>query len=1542
MEFAGAVARNIASEIVDRTVNRLINQIKYAVNYGSRVERLEDLVNHLKCVRERVQYSVDAAKMNLEEIRNDVEYWLISVDRTIKEVMRIMAEKEEMAKKKCLCPNAKSRYRLGKKAEQEAMAIAELLECGSFDRVSYRAPLPEINFAPSRNFEAFESRSLVFNNIMGALKDDSLSIIGVYGMGGVGKTTLVKEVAMQAAEGKLFDSIVMAAVSHIPDIQKIQDQIAEELGLKLEERSVVVRAGWLRLRLKKEKKILVILDDIWARLDLMAVGIPFGDEHAGCKILLTSRNLDVLHDMDAPTFFEVDVLKEEEAWSLFKKMAGDSVESPEFRFTAKEITKRCAGLPISITTVARALRNKGLFEWMDALRQLKRSSLRTMGMQAELSSSVELSYEFLESEEVKQTFLLCSLLGHHAAIQDLLKYTMGLGLFSGLNTVEETRNRLLTVVRKLKASSLLHDSYTNDRFDMHDLIYDVARSIASRDNNVFALKPEDVLTDWPDRECQGISLQYATVMELPDELKCPRLTFFYMGNKNPSLKMPPDFFKEMKNLRVLVLTKMHFSSLPSSICLLTDLCSLCLDQCVLGNIAMVIGKLKNLETLSLLRSDIEALPSEIGLLFKLKLLDLTGCTQLKVIPSNVLSRLSRLEELYLGDSFVQWRTGRHDEQRSYASLTEFRHLLHLSTLEVHIRDDRIMPKDLFLTNLVRYKVFIGDVWDWSGKFEYSSVLKLKLNTSINLLPGVKILLKNTKDLYLDELKGVKNVLYELNEDGFPRLKNLHAQNNLEILYIVNTMERHPVEAFPLLESLFLHNLINLEKICHGQLGGGSFRQLRKIKVRCCGRLMNLLSVSMVKGLHQLQELEVTDCKIMMELVCREREGEISEIEATAEIKFPQLRFLTIQHLPKLISLCSDEKRLSTSQQGKVQLTSGTRSRTISLFDEKVVFCKLEYLKLCALNIQILWHDRLPEVSSSVENLTTLVVDGCNNLKYLFSSFTVKVFVQLKNLEISGCESLEEVIVTEESSSMILLTKLVSLSLHDIPKLKRFCFGNCVEFPILRELRIRNCPLLNVFIPSSVIGSTSDERVEGNISREYVYTDTPPLFDDQVAFPSLEKLIIIDLRNLKKIWHSKCKSNSFSELKYLEVGSCEELKNIFPIEMLARLQKLNELHIYNCDSLEVIVEPHEVNAGESDVAISTQSIVAETATKFVFQSVAYLQLYMLPKLRSFYPKLHATGWPSLQKIQVCGCDKVHIFASEILGFQKAHEERHLEMSVQKPLFWVDKATFPFLQELWLEQNAVMKEIWRGQLTANQYFPRLNVLKLIRLPKESTILSSCFLSFSKIPKLIVSDAPSSEIFHWEGFAGEKKHAWTLDQISELSLSKLPELTHLWMERFQHRLLFRNLKTLKILGCGRLRNLVPSSVAFENLTTLEVSKCHGFINLITPSTARSMVQITIMSITDCKLIEEIIACEGDELMNGIAFPKLKYLELQHLPSLTSFYTGNSTFHLPSSVELIVRECPKLENFSKGESRAEMLERIHLTEENSRTKDLHMKKVC
>lgn len=110
---------------------------------------------------------------------------------------------------------------------------------------------------------------------MDALNDPDVDLVGVYGMPGVGKSTLLVKIAEQLKPAGMFDVVVLALLSPNSTPREIQGKIADGLHFKLDAATDTRRANRLRKRLEKEKKILIILDDTWEELKLQDVGIPW-------------------------------------------------------------------------------------------------------------------------------------------------------------------------------------------------------------------------------------------------------------------------------------------------------------------------------------------------------------------------------------------------------------------------------------------------------------------------------------------------------------------------------------------------------------------------------------------------------------------------------------------------------------------------------------------------------------------------------------------------------------------------------------------------------------------------------------------------------------------------------------------------------------------------------------------------------------------------------------------------------------------------------------------------------------------------------------------------------------------------------------------------------------------------------------------------------------------------------------------------------------------------------------------------------------------
>ncbi|XP_048319924.2 disease resistance protein At4g27190 isoform X1 [Ziziphus jujuba] len=1525
MEFLSIIVGKIA----DYTIEPVARQVGYVRKLKTNVENLKDEVDKLVDAKERVQHSVDEALRKCHKIHADVEKWLKKVNEMIAEASEFL-EDENQVKKECLfglCPNLISRYRPSRKAIKLAQKVVEIPKGGAFSSVSYTTPPEDIWTSSVGYYQAFESRLLVVTKIMKELTDSNNHRIGVYGMAGVGKTTLVKEIAMRAEEQKLF-KVAKVEVRQDTDLNRIQKEIAEKFGLELNENLTIAgRARLLTDYIKKNKNVLVILDDVWEMLELEKLGLPFGI----CKVLLTSRRRDLLSsEFGTQKEFLLKVLKEEESWSLFENIVADDVKDLDIRDTAIQVSKRCAGLPILVVTLAKALRGKSLHSWKDALRLQKMCEGKEI--QEKAYSGIEWSYNHLEGEEVKSLFLIFGMLGQHNFFYDLLKYTKGmdLSLFEGINTMEEAHSRLHSLVDKLKDSCLLLDTADREWIEMHDLIRDVAIKIASRDQCFLSLVDGDEFNDWPNKvfleKCTLISFDRINIPKLPEQLECPKLQLFQLCPTKKLLPIPHNFFKEMKELKVLDLTKICMQSLPPSIHFLKNLQTLCLDQCELRNIAMV-GELRSLEILSFVGSKFKLLPKEIGQLTRLRVLDLRVCSQLEVIHPNVLSSLTKLEELRMNNNFIEWEIEdvSNISERSNASLSELKHLSNLTRLDANVKELSI---NCFSEKLVNFKICIGDVWNWFVKYETSNTLKLKLSQTNQLDKGLQTLMKKSEELYLDVLDGATDIVDQLDADGFPRLKYLHVQNNPEILQIVNCWSSSPI-AFPNLGSLSLCNLVSLESICSGQLPCGSFKHLTNIEVKKCPKLKNLFSFSTVLHFLQLQEIKVVDCNNMKVIV--DKKEEHFEAQVNDCIEYFQLQSLTLQSLPNFTCFVSNNNRNIT--RFKEIIPNDETADAMELFNhkEQVAFPKL------------------------VENLTSLIVDGCGGLRFL-SSFSMAInFVQLKKLRICRCQNMVEIISTEEYNGIeekILdntFPKLESLELDTLANLETFCSSaTYLKFSCLNSLIIKDCTKLGPFILDRMSKSIRDASVHY-------------LFDEKVGFPCLEELVIKGLHKLTTLWHTQLDPNSFCKLREIFVEDCQSLIHVLVPRILKRLESsVQVLNIRNCDSLEAVFNVKETD----DALLSPQlalifscrnpcevqivncrslknvfpafiarhrnleklqklkiqncemleQIVGEEVgvegeaitPKFVFPSAKYVFLYNLPQLRSFYPGIHTSKWPSLIHFGVYKCDKLEMLAAESSCFQRHHQ---LDMPTYNQVFFLyEKDSFSNLEALVLD----IKETSCGSLPVVDFF-KIKYLVLYYQHITSAVPPSVlFRKCRNLETLDVNDGNFEEIYIHEGsLDGEKHLDGTLTSLKHLKIFGMNKLKHVWKDN-SHLAgpVFPNLETLAVDDCPRLKNIVSPAISFRNIVELQVTNCDGMKHLITYSVAKSVINLKKMTVQNCQRMIEIVASDDDQGdgENEITFSRLEYLELSDLPNLKGFCSRNYNVIFPFFMTVSVSRCIKM----------------------------------
>ncbi|XP_054780668.1 uncharacterized protein LOC129288205 isoform X2 [Prosopis cineraria] len=1485
MEILGA----IAGEIAKYTLKPIVRQVGYLFFYKDNFKELKNQVEKLGTAKERIVHEVEAERRNGREIEPDVEEWLNKANDTLEKAKRL-CEDPRCVKAECsgwCLPNLISRHQLSRNAKKTVENVAEVLTHGKFDRIGHLPRLPTIT---TRDNVKLGSRNLMKERILSVLKDLKVSRIGVYGLSGVGKTTLASEIVAQVKDDKLFDEVVMVTVSQPVDIEGILDQMADQLGLRFEEKSPIGKASRLRARIKQDNAILIILDDIYEELDLAKLGIPSLDNHKlgistqdsykGCKLLLTSRNENILQKNATQENFRLEELNNEESLELFQMTNDVGVE---LRDIATEVVKSCAGLPVLIVAMAKLLKNKEIHQWKNALDELKRVNSGIVG--EKIFPPLKYMYDCLQDDGAKQVFLLCGVYGTSILVGDLLKYVIGLDVFKYIKTIDGVRNKLQTVIDDLKASCfLLHSDAIARVIKMHDLLREVAISIASGDQHVFTMNVP--FQDWPGEDffkrCTWINLYRCCIQTLPEKLDCPSLKFLHLNSKdNPSLEIPNSFFGGMRNLEVLDLTGMMISSLPTSLATLTELKTLCLDQCSLKVMAGI-GALKNLEILSFIRSSMEEFPSEIGQLTHLRMLDLSG-SGIEVIPPNVVSKLTTLEELYMGNASVKWEAKSPTKQNKNASLAELTHLTGMSTLEIQA-ETWILLRDIVFEKLERYKIVIGDKWDWRNDNNTLRLLKLKLHTCYQSEHGIKTLMESVEDLYLEEVNGISNVLLQLNGKGFPQLKHLHIQNNGEIQCIINSTGRNQTNIilFPKLETLILHNLSMMKEICDGPLRVDSFRKLRVMKLKSCEQLKYVFLNSMVKNFSQLVEIEVSECHSMENIVSLES---INSGMIINKAEFIQLRHLALQYLPAMVSFCCSD--IPTS-----------------FFDAKVSLSNLETLKLSSINLEKIWDDHQHSTATSFRNLVNLIVKDCGSLKYLFSPFMVENLENLKRLEISKCHAMEEIMAIEVSNNEITLAqdqagfpKLEEIIINDMKNLKRAWH---YQFGRSKTMEVNKCEKLETVFPSGsmleALRSLETLRVKDCASVEEIFElTTADGMHAQEVTAQLKNLEISGLPEMKRIWSKDPQGLvRFSNLELVDIAGCYKLEYIFPFSIAKDLPQLQHLRLVLCKIKEVV---------------SKKDGSLDETTIFELTHLTSLVLGYLPKLKGFYAGVHTLECQSLVRLQVLDCPHLKVFNPRANRCRQSFADDRFHFSMQQYLFTVNEEVTGNLDSLYLQY-------WDANVILHHQVPSYRKLKHLWIFAFQDDQASALLRFLKnvpsLERLNVSFSSTKEIFYDELLTHEEERNKINTRLKALRLQRSPKLQNLCREGSQIHPVLEVLEVLMVEECSSLRNLVPSSATFYHLTYLVVIQCNSLKSLMTSSTAGSLFNLQRMKIEECDSLEEIVTEEVDGAKNEIAFNSLLSLELNYLPRLRGFSSSKCPFKFPWLERFVVSQCPQMQIFS------------------------------
>ncbi|KAG5224789.1 disease resistance protein [Salix suchowensis] len=225
------------------------------------------------------------------------------------------------------------------------------------------------------------------------MESQATLIVGIWGMGGIGKTTIAEAVCNKVRSR--FEGIFVAnfrqqlKTGSMADLQR--SFLSQLLGQEtLNMGSLSFRDTFVRNRLGR-KKVFIVLDDVDDSMPLEEWKELLGSFGLGSRVLMTSRDKQVLKNVVNETY-EVERLSDEEALQLFSSKAlKNCISTIDQRDLKEKIASRVQGNPLALIVLGSSLYGKSIEEWYSALNKLAQNP--------RIENALRISYDVLDKEQ---------------------------------------------------------------------------------------------------------------------------------------------------------------------------------------------------------------------------------------------------------------------------------------------------------------------------------------------------------------------------------------------------------------------------------------------------------------------------------------------------------------------------------------------------------------------------------------------------------------------------------------------------------------------------------------------------------------------------------------------------------------------------------------------------------------------------------------------------------------------------------------------------------------------------------------------------------------------------------------------------------------------------------------------------------------------------------------------------------------------------------------------------------------------------------------
>ncbi|XP_062171815.1 disease resistance protein RPV1-like isoform X3 [Alnus glutinosa] len=870
------------------------------------------------------------------------------------------------------------------------------------------------------------------------LGTSDVRIVGIYGMGGIGKTTLAKAVYNEicdAFEGKSFlsnlkESSEKHGLVHLQE-HLLYDILKTNLKIDNVDRGIIL----IKERLHR-KRVIVVLDDVddFEKLHMLFEKEWFG---LGSRIIVTTRNEHLLRQLGVDEKYKLEELNHWESLRLFSwhafKMAYPKEDYLELSIEAVDYA---GGLPLALVVLGSFLKERSIAEWKSELEKLQRIP------NEKIQKILGISFDSLDSY-TKEIFL------------DIACFLVGMGKEYAIKILDDCNLFPNIGIPVLIDMSLVTTDCQN-KLMMHNLIRDMGRKIVCQESPKY---PEKRSRLWFHEDVLNVLRKHTGSKKVEGLILNPPLL--------EDVELETKAFKKMTNLRLLQINDVQLTG--SYEYLSKELKWLCWHKCALislprdfhlENLVILdmqhskvkrVWKRKNkifnkLKVLNLSNSkcltrspDFSQVPQleilvlegctslvqvhvSIGHLKRLVLLNLKNCTNLKYLPRSIFN-LESLETLNLSDCsafeklrnqqpssfglFMNLKTASFSGCRSLIELPNFLHAPHLESLEL-----------VGCTSLV-------EICKSIGLLKRLVLLNLRSCEKLRNLPNSFSNLESLESLYLGGCFNLENLPEQLGNmtalkeldvsstaikqlpSSFRLLKNIETISFSGCQFLIESPELAQTSC---LKYLTFENCTSLVKI-HKSIG-----HLKGLKLLDLGRCKKLrgLPISSTSNLKSLESLILSNC-------LPEQWGNMLALRKLVAYG------TTIEQIPLSLGLLSSLNVLklvgcggsiSPKSSNHISLLSISELCSLTQLDlsnhnlsEDEIPIEFECLSLLEeLNLSRNNFRNLPSFISRLPKLEFLILNECTSLQ------SISLPKSVTSLKANGCTSVERIsVLTNESS-----------------------------------------------------------------------------------------------------------------------------------------------------------------------------------------------------------------------------------------------------------------------------------------------------------------------------------------------------------------------------------------------------------------------------------------------------------------------------------------------------------------------------------------------